>query len=95
MSSANVLQSLVWFSLRSDVDAHHVVEYVVCPLPFLKLGRLTRCGIRLRSCFDRHSIVVTWILDYVIALGQILLDQMCEFCNFCNPSNLKRDFCES
>ena len=35
MSSANVLQSLVWFSLRIDVDAH-VVEYVVCPLPFLK-----------------------------------------------------------
>ena len=78
MSSANVLQSLVWFSLRIDVDAHHVVEYVVCPLPFLKLGRLTRCEICLRSCFDRHSIVVTWIL----ALGQILRDQMCEFCHF-------------
>ena len=91
MSSANVLQSLVWFSLRIDVDAHHVVEYVVCPLPFLKLGRLTRCGICVRSCFDRHSSS---------SPGSLHLDKFCEtkcvnFVTFCNPSNLKRDFCES
>ena len=76
--SDDTLDSFAWFCLCFAFDARRapVFEWDVCQLLFhyLKLGTLAWCGDWLRSCLDKNSVIVNWILnnwlhDCVIMLG--------------------------